>query len=53
MRCFSLKKAIAWDVLGRILLVLLFLIIALVILGMIIARSTDLIQKLKSIFGIG
>lgn len=53
MRCFSLKKGIAWDVLGKMLLVLLFLIVALAILGMIIARSTDLVQKIKSIFGFG
>ena len=47
MRFISLKKGIAWDTIGRLLLVLLFLIIALTILGMIIAKSGGLVEKLK------
>jgi len=52
MRQFKLnKKAIAWDIIGRIILVLVFLVIGLVILGLILGKSFGLIEKIRGIFG--
>lgn len=51
MQCLSLKKGIAWDILGKMLLIFLFLLIALAILGMIIARTVGLAKIIESIFG--
>lgn len=51
LKLFNQKAEMAWDTIGKIILVLVFLVIVLVILGMILNTSFGLVDKIKSIFG--
>ena len=45
------RKAIAWDVIGKVVLALIFLLIILLVVGLLLGKSFGIVDTIKALFG--